>query len=203
MSSQEDVINANHEQHNLDQPPEGDAELLTPLTRILHIIIALGMIGLVGVGIYMTDFEVYALYDLHKSFGSILLVFIIARVYWRICEGWPSPLSGTPAWQQQIAKLVHWVLLIATVLFPISGLMMSIGGGHGLSIFGWELVAENMDAAGKTIALNESAAGLGKSIHGILKNVILVALALHIGGALKHHIIDKDSTLKRMFTFKS
>lgn len=203
MSSQEEVVNSNNEQHNFDQQPAGDAELLSPLTRLLHIIIALGMIGLVGVGIYMTDFEVYALYDLHKAFGAILLVFILARVYWRICEGWPSPLAGTPAWQQQIAKLVHWVLLITTVLFPISGLMMSIGGGHGLSIFGWELVAENMDAAGNTLALNESAAGLGKNIHGILRDVILITLALHVGGALKHHIIDKDNTLKRMFTFKS
>ncbi|MEH6452976.1 MAG: cytochrome b/b6 domain-containing protein [Psychromonas sp.] len=38
----------------------------------------------------------------------------------------------------------------------------------------------------------------GHFIHVQAVNIIIVALALHIIGALKHHLIDKDSTLTRM-----
>ena len=38
----------------------------------------------------------------------------------------------------------------------------------------------------------------GHEIHVILGKVMLVAIGFHIVGALKHHIIDKDNTLKRM-----
>ena len=33
---------------------------------------------------------------------------------------------------------------------------------------------------------------------GITAWVLLLALAAHIGGAMKHHLIDKDTTLLRM-----
>ncbi|MED5488196.1 MAG: cytochrome b/b6 domain-containing protein, partial [Pseudomonadota bacterium] len=34
--------------------------------------------------------------------------------------------------------------------------------------------------------------------HFYLGYTVIVALLLHIAGALKHHFVDKDGTLKRM-----
>lgn len=177
-------------------------ETLSGQTRLLHGVIALSMITLLAVGIYMKEFEVYELYDLHKAVGAIVLVIALARVLVRIKEGWPTALGNMSNAQHVAAKAVHWILIVATVLYPLSGLMMSIGGGHGLSIFGWEVVAETVDAVGEVVPVNAAIGGLGHEIHELLTFFVIAAIVLHVVGALKHHFIDKDDTIRRMFSAK-
>jgi cytochrome b561 len=82
-------------------------------------------------------------------------------------------------------------------------MMMSGGGGHGISVFGLDLVASNYDkVSGDAVALNENIASLGHTLHDSLTSVLIALIVLHVAGALKHHIIDKDQTIKRMFSFK-
>lgn len=176
------------------------ASQLSKTTIILHWIVALSMIGLLGVGLYMEQTSTYALYPLHKSFGVIIFFVILARVIWRVMNGWPQPASQYQAWEHNLAKVVHWVLIIGTVAMPISGMMMSGAGGHGISVFGLELLASNPDPANahKVIPLNKEMAEIGHTVHGLLGKVLIAAIVLHIAGALKHHLIDKDGTLRRM-----
>ena len=173
---------------------------LSTTTKLLHGIIAISMICMMIVGIYMSENEVFFLYPIHKSFGAILFIVALIRVIWRIKQGWPSVIGNIALWQQRIARAIHWLLITLTVLYPLSGLMMSIGGGHGLSIFGLELVAATRDAAGDAIAVNKTIGSLGHELHETMVVVLFVAIILHVLGALKHHFIDKDHTLKRMFS---
>ena len=176
---------------------------LSPTTKLLHWVVAVGMIGLIAVGIYMEETETYALYDWHKSFGVLIVLFAVIRVIWRMKKGWPSTLGQPRQWEHLAAKLVHWALIIATLLYPISGMMMSGAGGHGIPLFGLELLAENVDAAsGEVVAINGQMAGLGHSIHGLLTWVVIAAIAFHVIGALKHHFVVGDATLKRMLPGK-
>lgn len=169
-------------------------------TVILHWIVALSMIGLLSVGAYMAETKTYALYPLHKSFGVLIFVIIIARVIWRLKNGWPAHFSSHQPWEQTLAKIIHHLLLIGTLLMPISGFLMSSLGGHGVAVFGFELVAANPDPAnpGKVIPINGAIAGIAHQTHGIVGWVLIVALFFHISGAVKHHLFDKDGTLKRM-----
>lgn len=173
---------------------------LSRLSVVLHWSVGLLFLGLLCVGIYMADNDVYSLYPTHKSIGILILLLVVPRVVWRLKNGFPAPLYDTPL-QQKVATAVHVLLLIATLLMPISGMMMSGFSGHGLAVFGLELVATNPDPLNpmQVIAHNEALAGIGHEIHEIAKNIIIVILLLHIGGALKHHFIDKDGTLRRMF----
>ncbi len=175
---------------------------LSAATKLLHLVVAIGMLTLIPIGIYMSENDVYSLYPIHKSVGAIIFLVALARVIWRMKQGWPTPLSDSNKLQQAIAKLIHWLLITATVMYPLSGLMMSLGGGRGLSVFGLELVPVNLDSEGEIIALNNTIAGIGHDIHGILVPIVLVAVMLHIVGALKHHVVNKDATLKRMFSLK-
>ncbi|MGI2108835.1 cytochrome b [Shewanella frigidimarina] len=177
-------------------------QTLSSTTKILHIVIAIGMMSLLAIGIYMTEFEAFALYDLHKSFGAILLILALTRVMWRIKEGWPSTIGNMSKVQHMAAKTIHWILIISTILYPVSGLMMSIGGGHGLAIFDLEIVTATMDAAGEAIPVNGFIGDLGYNIHGFIKYFVIGAIVVHVIGALKHHVIDKDETIKRMFSVK-
>lgn len=172
---------------------------LSALSIFLHWTVGITLIALMAVGWYMETNEVYSLYDIHKSIGIIIFVFIFVRVVWRLMKGFPKPVSQMDALQTILSKIVHWVLLLGTLAFPISGMIMSGAGGHGLEVFGLELLAPNIDPeTGRSVAINGELAGMGREVHGILLWVFIVALVLHIGGALKHHFIDKDGTLKRM-----
>lgn len=176
------------------------AQQFSKITVVLHWLVALAIITLLAVGIYMTETETYSLYPIHKSVGVIIFVFVLTRVVWRVINGWPKPVGTYQAWEHVLAKIVHWVLIVASVLMPASGMMMSGAGGHGIAVFGVELLARNPDPANpqKVMALNESLAGLGHNLHGIIGYVLVAAILLHVAGALKHHIVDGDGTLKRM-----
>ena len=173
---------------------------LSSMAIHLHWIVAVTIITLMSVGIYMSENEAFALYGVHKSVGVLIFLFIMIRVVWRLKQGWPEPVRQYEPMEQALSKVVHYVLLIGTVLMPISGFIMSAAGGYGVSVFGLELFAANPSPVnpGEMVPLNAGAAETGHVLHSLVGYVMLVAIFLHIAGALKHHLIDKDRTLHRM-----
>lgn len=177
---------------------------LSRTTIALHWIIAMAMIGLLTVGVYMTETETYSLYDWHKSFGFLIFFVVIFRVAWRIKNGWPVPVGQPIKIERNLAKAVHWILIIGTVLMPISGFLMSSLWGHGVNVLGVEVVARNPapENPSQVVAHNENLASFFHRFHHWLGYILIGALVLHITGGLKHHIIDKDGTLKRMLGYR-
>jgi len=173
-------------------------------TLVLHWLVGVTMITLLAVGVYMAETKTYALYPWHKAFGVLIFVVVLARVVWRLKNGWPMPVGHYQRIEHVLAKVVHYVLLIGTLLMPISGFMMSAVGGHGVEIFGLELVARNPDPANakKVLAHNADIAAAAHAVHHWLGYIVIGSLVLHIIGAFKHHLIDKDGTLRRMLGAK-
>ena len=167
-------------------------ERLSFLTISLHWLIAIVIIYLLVTGISYPS--------IHKSLGSIIIIFVVIRIIWRIKNGWPSLLSRNNKIEPVLAKVSHWILIIGTLLLPISGLLISIAGGYGLSIFGIELLPINnlSNNIVEIIPLNKSLEDFGHTSHTIISNIMIVTILLHIAGALKHHFIYKDNTLNRM-----
>ncbi|MEJ6517787.1 MAG: cytochrome b/b6 domain-containing protein [Pseudomonadales bacterium] len=91
-------------------------------------------------------------------------------------------------------------LLIGTLIFPISGMIMSGLGGQGLAMLRLEVYPHNPDSQDPTHVspFNEAIAGVAHETDEILGIVFILAITLHIAGALKHHLMDKDGTLRRM-----
>lgn len=173
---------------------------LSPVTIALHWIVALMIIGQIALAVYMEENDVDSLYDWHKSIGVTILAFALLRVLWRARSGWPPLVGDYRRWEKNLARLVHWLLIIGTVLMPISGMMMAGLGGHGIPLFGLELVAPNPDPANpaEMLPLNAPLAELGHALHEIGGSLLVLAVLLHIGGALKHELMDRDGTLRRM-----
>ncbi len=176
------------------------ANQLSRKTISLHWLIAIVMIALLATGTYMEANQVFALYGIHKSIGVIIFIFALYRIAWRIKNGWLTTLGSPSVRMAKLAKFVHYLLIIGTVLMPISGFVMSAAGGFGVSVFGLELVAANPDPANprEMIAHSESLAFAGHVMHGLGGKILILAVLLHIAGAFKHHLADKDGTLKRM-----
>ncbi len=166
------------------------------ISRLNHWIIALAMIAMLVFGVYLEEFvprgpQKGALIDLHKEIGVLVLIFGLWRVGYRLLRGFLADAAPMPKWQSVSAKLVHWVLLFSVIALPVSGLLGSYFGGRDVDVFGLYTIL----SAAET---NKAASEMLKGMHGVFGKVTIFALILHVFGALKHHLIDKDATLKRM-----
>ncbi|WP_210498379.1 cytochrome b [Vibrio crassostreae] len=163
------------------------------ITVALHWLVGFSFIAVFGIGLYMVEMpapEKYELYGIHKSLGALFFVVAVSRVAWRIKKGALESVSNVPRWQEEIARGVHVTLMLATIAMPLSGIVMNIGGGRALEVFGYTVLA-----AGDKV---EWMSAVGSSVHHLAINLILITLALHILGALKRQFINRDGTISRM-----
>ena len=173
---------------------------LSGVTIALHWMVALAMIGRLGVGLYMVNVEAWFLYPWHKSIGVLIFVIVLARVAWRVRNGWPPASGQSSRFEQLAAKFVHWTLIVCTVAMPVTGMIFSGASGHGFGTLGVTIVSarHNPLQGADLIPYSAAWADVGQRLHGALAYLLLAAIALHIAGALKHHVVAKDGTLRRM-----
>jgi len=166
----------------------------------LHWLVAVVMLPMLAIGIYMSLAEAYGLYDIHKSIGLLALPLLAARAAWRLRQGWPRPLGRYRASERWLAKAIHWCLLLGTLALPLSGMLYSAASGHGFGIFGVTLVPANQDPSDpdEVIPYSQLLSVLGETAHEWVGYGLVVILLLHVAGALKHHLVDRDGTLRRM-----
>jgi cytochrome b561 len=167
---------------------------LSALTIALHWLIAMAVIGMLAFGLYLEDqprgLDYERLVGWHGAIGVVVLLAGVLRLGWRLIEGMPAPLGAPLPWQTLLAKAVHWFIIAAIILMPVTGLMMSLGHGRMINVFSVFVIGP--------YAPNHDLADFGSSLHGKLAKLIIAALVLHVGAALKHHFWDHDGTLKRM-----
>ncbi|WCE31600.1 cytochrome b [Vibrio sp. SCSIO 43137] len=176
-------------------------EKLSFITISLHWLVGVLMIYMLVSGLVMDDVEIRWLFDSHTSFGVAIVALVIPRVIWRYANGWPESVGDYSKFEKISGKAVHWLLILATVLMPLSGILMALGGGHGLSFFDYEIIAsvENPLNSEEPLVVYPMLESIGGAVHDAVGSTLLpAALLLHIAGALKHHIVDKDKTMTRM-----
>ena len=164
------------------------------VSRVNHWSVALVMLGMLGSGLVLEHAPLAretagAIMDWHKAIGVTVLLYGAWRVAWRLYERFPAAASAMPAWQERASKAVHVLLLVAIVAMPLSGIFMTLYNDRSIDVFGLVIPAQ-----GSVEWLAESA----EAVHEIGANVLLGLLALHVGAALKHHLVDRDATLRRM-----
>lgn len=161
----------------------------------LHWIMAILLIGLVVIGLYMTRIPLSAqkvkLYGWHKEWGILVLMLVMWRIVWRIGNIAPS-LSSLPSWERVAARTVHWAFYIFMFALPISGWLITSAAGLPVSFFGW-FVLPNL------VMPNHDNLILFETIHTWLSYGLIATFFAHVGAALKHHYINKDDILRRMW----
>lgn len=130
----------------------------------------------------------------HKWTGITVLSLFIIRFGYKLIRGIPDVDASIPPMQRKIAVSVHHLLYLLMFLLPLVGWLMSSAKGFPVVFWG---VLPLPDLVSK----NEALADILKEAHELLAYGLLAIIGLHIAGALKHHIIDKDSTLARMLPF--
>lgn len=170
---------------------------LSTATKLLHWSTALGILCVLPLGFYMVANEAWHWYIWHKSLGVLLLPLLVIRAIYRLRTGWPPAASHYTRIEHTLAKITHWLLLLGIFALPLSGMAYSGTSGHGVSLWGLALFPANY-VDGEAQTLNANWELWAQQTHSLLGWMLAGVIALHVIGALKHHFLDKDSTLKRM-----
>ncbi len=128
---------------------------------------------------------------LHKSLGLLLLFIIVLRMINRFLLPITKPLANHQPWEKKLAHVVHWVLYAGLFIIMISGYFIATSDNRGIDVFSLFTFPVFFEAFDQ----QEDIAGF---IHEWAAYILMGLVSLHVAGALKHHFIDKDLTLKRM-----
>jgi len=167
------------------------------IAKLFHWIIALGILGNGLFGLLMdlagSPMQKINWLALHKSIGLTVLALALLRIAWRWADRRP-PEEPAPRWQQLAAHAAHGALYVLIVVLPLSGWWFNSVTGKPLQWF----KQFNLPALA---AKNDDLRHFAHAVHEYLFWFLLLVLAAHVGGALKHHLSDRDNTLRRMLPF--
>ncbi|WIY24552.1 cytochrome b/b6 domain-containing protein [Parasedimentitalea psychrophila] len=140
--------------------------------------------------------RVFLLFSLHKTIGVAIFFTALLRILWAISQPKPGLLHPDRRLESWAAETVHWLLYGSLVLVPLCG-WIEHAATSGFAPIWWPF-GQDLPLVPKS----ESVAHLFASMHVLFVRVLIVSLLLHIAGAVKHHVIDRDATLHRMLPGK-
>jgi cytochrome b561 len=170
----------------------------TPTAMALHWLLALMILGSLAMGLYMTSLPLsptrLRLYNWHKWAGMVILLLSAARLLWRLFHVPPADVP-MPAWQQRAAHATHWAMYGLFFAIPLAGWAYSSAAGFPIVLFGVLPLPDWVSA-------DREFAELIKPLHKWLAYGLGVLVLIHVGAALKHHVVDGDGLLRRMLPLK-
>lgn len=172
------------------------------VTKCFHWSIALMIFTVIPLGI-LADRAPYAtadqldtkalLFSLHKTLGLAIFLTALARILWALTQQKPKLLNGEKSLEALAAEAAHWLLYGSLVLVPLTG-WITHAASEGLAPIWWPF-GQSLPFVPKSAELAERFAAL----HMVFERVMVITLLAHILGALKHHVVDRDATLRRMW----
>jgi cytochrome b561 len=152
----------------------------------------------VPLGVYMayrgevTNFDALtnALYSWHKTLGLVILLLVIARLFYRFTHGAPGDEPTLQWWEKAASHATHWSLYLLLILVPIMGWL-------GISYYGARDVF-GLFSIPPLAAPDQSAAERVLMLHRYLAFLTVALVAMHVGAALFHYLVRKDGVLARM-----
>ncbi|MDE1151697.1 MAG: cytochrome b [Micavibrio sp.] len=172
------------------------------VTKFFHWTIALLILALICVGLYMTNAEksaaLFKYYALHKSTGVLVLLLALGRAGWHVYSKKPGFTPSVKKWEAMAATAVHYFLYFCMFALPLSGWFFSSVRRGAVDVYGLFKLPQPFDQADPAM---KNYAELAETFHGYLAYALIAVICMHVAGALKHFVIDRDMTLQRMLPF--
>lgn len=142
------------------------------------------------------------LVDAHKSTGITVLGLALLRLLWRLAHRPPPMPAAYSRWERLAAHTVHALFYALMLALPVSGWLHDSAwkdaATHPMQLFGlvpWPRIGfiQSIEPVTK-----ESLHDLFGTFHTAFGYILYGLLALHVAGALKHQLIDRNPELQRM-----
>ena len=174
----------------------GQTEYWNVVSRTLHWLMALlilvqALVGWIGSDLERSPLKIDVL-TAHKSLGITLLMLVALRLLWRGTHAAPPPPPDSKRWRIRAAGLSHAALYLLMIALPLSGWLVA-----STTIIPWKLwwLLPWPSIASPDPDLH----ALASDLHQVSFICLCTVLAVHVAAALKHHFIDRDDTLTRMW----
>ena len=169
------------------------------IARLLHWLIAFLIIGQIIGGWLMTheglpEGMIYDAFQLHKSFGFLVLVLSLVRLVWRLMHRPPPLPAGMKGWEIFVSKITHVVFYGLMIGLPLTGWIHVSASPLEIPT----VVFGTIPVPHLPVPVDGAFSELFGGFHEFLAFATLGLLALHVGAALKHHFVEKDDVLVRM-----
>ena len=140
-----------------------------------------------------------AAYDLHYAVGVVMLVLILGRAGWRAFAPEPINDADKPGWESVAAHITHYLFYACLLGLPLSGWLMVSATARetDLALAGvarWPLLPLHELTRGRLWAIE----AVAEWIHWGLVATLLLLIPIHVGGALKHQVVDRDDVMHGM-----
>jgi cytochrome b561 len=169
------------------------------VSKNFHWIMAVIILFNFTLGYFMGDLDKgplrFFIFNLHKSLGILVLVLIILRLFWRLINLAPAPLSQNYL-LNKLSKAVHYFFYFILLVMTFSGWTYSSARGGPINVFG-------LFSVPALVEKNNEIAKIAINIHTLSVYVFIAFVGLHILASLYHHYFLKDKTLKRMWFGRS
>jgi cytochrome b561 len=176
---------------------------------LLHWTIAALILIQIGLGWYMNEVlpdhspAQAAILPLHISVGlTILLLLVLVRIGFRLSHRAPALPPGIAPWERLLARASHVLFYLLMLAMPLTGWALVSLGGKPIKFWGlpWP-VLPGMGALFGSPAPRPVRHELSHIHVYILIWIVLINLALHVAGALKHQF-DGSPVLWKMIGMK-
>jgi len=176
------------------------------VTKVFHWLTALLIFAVIPLGLIASRLplgseaeigRVFTLFSLHKTIGITIFFVALARILWAITQTKPGGLHPERRAETMLAETIHWLLYASLVIAPLTGWI------HHAALDGFAPIWWPFGQDLPLVPKDERIAHLFGSFHWIFTKVMAASIMLHVAGALKHHVIDKDVTLRRMWFGKT
>ncbi len=170
------------------------------VTRSFHWLTALVILTAMPLGLIANDLssgpESIALkaqlFSLHKTIGVVAFFLGVARILWAFGQTRPVPLNPDRRLETLLAEAVHLLLYLSLLIVPLSGWI------HHAAVDGFVPILWPFGQGLPFVPKSEAVASLAGMAHWLFTKLLAAAIILHVLGAVKHHLIDRDATLRRM-----
>ena len=174
----------------------------------LHWLLFILLAGLVAGGKYSDSLDrtdkIGELIFIHKQIGMAVFALMAFRLLWKLINR-PVDSLASSSFIRLAAVLTHWILYALVLAQALGGMMMTQLAGRELAFLGIVLPAFAQPIYDVIAPLagmfGDSPAGQIRALHYWGGLLIMIFAVLHILGALAHHFLRRDDTLRRM-TFR-
>lgn len=178
------------------------ADRYTSVAIALHWAIALLLVGQIAGGFIMGNLPKgdpmkFLAFQMHKSFGILILVLTVARLGWRLGHKPPPLPAGMPGWQKLSARAVQLGLYALMIVLPLLGwAFVSTTTFQVPTFLFWVIPLPHLP-----LGVDQARADQFAELHELGAFALIGLVVFHVAGALYHHLVKRDDVLASMTPF--